>query len=85
MLEHKADIEAKDKKEGMTALVLAAEKGHADAVRVLLEHKADIKAKDGWGRTAMQYASALHRSEVVKVLKAAVEVLKAAAAQKERA
>lgn len=49
LLEHGADIEAKDGY-GWTPLLLAAQKGHEAVVRLLLEKGANIEAKgrDGW-------------------------------------
>jgi ankyrin repeat protein len=41
LLEHKADVNAKDR-DGETALHGAASRGHEALVKLLLEHKADV-------------------------------------------
>ncbi len=41
LLQHKADIHARDRREGKTALLNASSKGHAETVRILLENGAD--------------------------------------------
>ena len=44
LLDHKADVNAKEKLRGTTALMWAAEQTHPAAVKLLLEHGADVKA-----------------------------------------
>ena len=44
--------------DGQTALILAAENGHADCVRVLLDAGADKKAKcNGWVRSSLVFVA----------------------------
>ena len=42
LLDHKADVNAKEKLRGTTALMWAAEQGHPAAVKLLIEHGADV-------------------------------------------
>ncbi|KAA0162206.1 hypothetical protein FNF28_04810 [Cafeteria roenbergensis] len=49
LLEHGADLEAKDQS-GQTALIMSAANGKADVMALLLEHGADLEAKDQDGR-----------------------------------
>jgi ankyrin repeat protein len=52
LLEHKADVDAKDKNE-WTALHRAVENGHDAAARRLLKHKANVNVKDNYGQRCM--------------------------------
>ena len=45
LLDHGAEVNAKDTLRGTTALMWAADEGHAAAIQLLLEHGADIKAR----------------------------------------
>jgi ankyrin repeat protein len=68
LLEHKADVDAKDK-DGVTALHWAAKKGHEVVVRLLLEHKADVNTKEtSYGWTALHRAVENGHEAVVKLL-----------------
>ena len=51
-----------------TALMLASQAGHVDAVRLLLEEEADPNAKDRFDATPLLMASLMGRIEVVKLL-----------------
>ena len=54
---------------GATPLMLAAASGHVAAVKQLLAHKADVNAKENANdQTALMFAAAYDRPEVVKVL-----------------
>lgn len=56
LLQHGADIEARDI-EGATALMRAAADRCGDSVAALLASGADINAQDPWGRTALHWAA----------------------------
>jgi ankyrin repeat protein len=45
LLDHGADVNAKETLRGTTALMWAADEGHAPAIQLLLQHGADIKAR----------------------------------------
>jgi len=53
---------------GATALMLASQTGHVDAVRLLLEEGADPHAMDRFDATSLLMASFMGRIEVVKLL-----------------
>lgn len=55
---------------GMTALMIAAEMGNIDIVRVLREgsHHANAYIADCWGMTALMYAAHRGRTEIVRLL-----------------
>ena len=53
---------------GETALHIAAKKGEAEIVRILLEAGADLEAKNGDGETALQLAFTRDCSAVLRVL-----------------
>ena len=56
---------------GVTALHLAAASGSAAAVGLLLDHGAEIDAREpAWGQTALIFAAARDRGEVIRVLMA---------------
>ena len=40
----------------MTPLMVAAEKGHIDAVTFIIEHGADVSLQDSFCKTALRYA-----------------------------
>jgi len=65
-----ANIEARDRA-GHTALLRAAEKGHADAVRLLLELDADAAATDAESRAPLSLAARAGHAEAVRALIAA--------------
>src|ERR1041384_3884061 len=44
LIDHKADVNGKDKLRGTTPLMWAAEQGHASAMKFLIEHGADVSA-----------------------------------------
>ena len=68
LLQQGAAVDQTDKN-GATALMLAARKGHADIVRVLCEAGADVGRSDAAGRNLWDYALAFDaRPEVVRCL-----------------
>lgn len=64
------DINMQDE-DGETPLIRAAEKGRAEAVRVLLEAGADVNARDREGNTALMEAADEGHSAIVSLLIAA--------------
>lgn len=75
LIENKADVNYPDA-EGTTPLILAAEQGSVDIVRLLLAAGADPKAKDKKGETAMSrlrasYVMESQGPQIVKLLEQA--------------
>ena len=71
LIEHKADMEARDLLKGEAPLSWAAEMGHVEVVKALLVKGADPGAKDKAGQTALDHAKKNEHSKVVEVLKKA--------------
>jgi ankyrin repeat protein len=67
LLENCADINARTKYHS-TPLHLAARRGWAEVVHVLLQHGANVVLEDSGGRTALQVASNEGHNEIVKLL-----------------
>jgi ankyrin repeat protein len=64
-----ADVNAREKGRGMTALMMASYYGHADIVKALIDSKATVNAKEkerGWG--ALMFAVQNGHGDVVKLL-----------------
>jgi ankyrin repeat protein len=57
LLEHNADVDAKDGYCGLTAPYRAARNGHEAVAQRLLEHKANVDAKGRGGKTALYWAA----------------------------
>jgi ankyrin repeat protein len=55
-------------KQGETALILAARRGHDDYIEKLIDHGADINACDQDGCTALHYAAAYGHVDTISVL-----------------
>jgi len=69
LLDHKADIEAKESVSlDATPLVLASENGHADLVRVLLTHGANPNASDSYHQSALIWAIVNGHDDVCRLL-----------------
>ena len=67
LLEHKAEVDAKDRN-GLTALHWAARNGHEAVARLLLEHKAEVNAKDQYVGTALHSAAMNGHAAVARLL-----------------
>lgn len=67
LLDHEADIEAKDAR-GNTPLHLAAKNGHPNVAELLLNHGAEIEAEDDGGNTALHLALNGANPELVRIL-----------------
>jgi ankyrin repeat protein len=63
-----ADVNAKDSRGGMTALMFAVYSGDHQTIRVLLDAGADVNAKDSGGMTALTFAIYLGKPKTVQVL-----------------
>jgi ankyrin repeat protein len=63
-----ADLEAKEKKEGWTPLMVAAEAGNTKAVRTLIDMKVNIMTVEAVGFTALQLAASSGHGEVVQLM-----------------
>lgn len=67
----RADVNARERHYGDTALMWAAAAGHVDVVRLLIEGGADVRAVDNEGVTALHLARANGHAEVAAALIAA--------------
>jgi len=68
MLKAGENVDAQDPKFNSTALILAAQQGHVDIVRLLLDNHADINAMTKHGQTALSQAAYNGHMDVVKLL-----------------
>ena len=62
-----ADVNRKNNSGG-TALMIAAERGHIETVKLLINNKADINLTNNWGNTALMIAAERGHIETVKLL-----------------
>lgn len=67
LLQKGANVNCRDDA-GRTALSHACEKGHLDAVKILVRHNADPEIVDSWGNSALMYAAVAGHSPVVEFL-----------------
>ncbi len=67
LLAFKAEVNARDDV-GYTPLMIAADYGNGDSLRLLLEHLADVNAQATNGRTALMLAAAAGHAEMVRTL-----------------
>lgn len=74
------DVNARNMR-GMTALMAAAEHGHASIVQVLLAKGADILVRNKSGATALMLATLLDRTEIMQLIEKASAENKAVAAK----
>lgn len=63
-----ACVEGRGQSYAMTALMWATAGGHPDTVRALLKHGADCEVRDRRGRTALDIAIEMGRSDLTSVL-----------------
>jgi ankyrin repeat protein len=68
LIAHGADVNVPMPRSGITPLMMAASRGRADTVRLLLSNKANVQAKDIRGRTALDWARAVRKASVIKLL-----------------
>jgi len=68
LLDHGADINAKDHTSGRAALHEAAEHGNLSCVEILLQHGAEVNARDVYEWTSLHRAATQGGSHVVNVL-----------------
>mmetsp|Transcript_41904 Transcript_41904/g.69249 ORF Transcript_41904/g.69249 Transcript_41904/m.69249 type:complete len:203 (+) Transcript_41904:58-666(+) len=72
LIELKADVNMKTGREGQEfPLGIAAEEHHLPVAKLLLAANAQVNAVDGWGHTALQYATMELDPKMVKLLKEA--------------
>jgi ankyrin repeat protein len=69
LLKYGAGVNIQRKKDGWTALMLAAKSEQIPIVKILLEHKADLKIKSLTGETAFDIASKGGAKELTELLK----------------
>jgi ankyrin repeat protein len=66
-----ADVDARERWYGRTALMIAAAEGHLDAVRLLVEAGSDLRLTDEEGSTALSLARSYGHLDVAALLAAA--------------
>jgi len=66
LIDNGCDVNAKNN-DGLTALMVAAENGHAKCVELLID-KSDVNAKNNYGETALIFANEHKHAECVKLL-----------------
>ena len=71
LLRHFAKLDLQDSEADATALMLAAWKGHAECVRVLLDAGADVMVRHAEGLTAFELAELNGQSSVIALLRPA--------------
>jgi len=69
LLANGANIEARVKSNGTTALMLAAESGEAQTVKLLLHKGASMEARDNDGKTALDFAARSGHTDIVQILR----------------
>ena len=68
LCENGADVNYKDPKQGVTALLLAVSLGDLDMAKILVEAKAKVNVADSKGNTPLMIASANDDTEMVTLL-----------------
>jgi uncharacterized protein len=70
LLDAKAPVDIESKR-GVTPLMLAAERGHREIVRLLLARGADSNKQDYTGRNALGWAQDGNQNATIQILKKA--------------
>ena len=70
LIQSGADVNAAGE-DRVTPLMLAAARGHAETVKVLLAASPDLEARSAAGKTAIELAAAANRADVVSLLRLA--------------
>jgi len=73
LLKNGADVNVRSKKEGISALMLAAIWNNVDLVNMFLDQGADAKLRDVFGRTAEDLARKKGNSAVVDILSSSIK------------
>lgn len=68
LLEAGADVNVPAGNDGMTLLMLAAQRGDSSLVRLLLDAKADVDERDGFGNSALLQAVGSGKADAVELL-----------------
>lgn len=68
LLEKGVDINARNSRQGQTALHIAARRNHAQQVRLLVEYGACTELESGQGETAIEQATILGHVDIVRIL-----------------
>jgi len=71
MLAHRAHVDAKEGRDGQTALMWASAEQHPDIARTLIEHGSDVQAHTTGAFTALMFAAQRQNLDTVKALVAA--------------
>jgi ankyrin repeat protein len=68
LAEYGVNLEAREKRQGLRAIHMAAQRGHVNVISTLLEFGADKDASDSARHTALGYAASLGHTAVIEVL-----------------
>jgi ankyrin repeat protein len=69
LLDHGAEINARDQESGATPLAYAASLGRAEVVELLLDRGADAALKNIRGQTALELAEENNQKEITELLR----------------
>ncbi len=68
LLEHGADIDAKDPGRGQTALMWALDWGYDEIAKILISKGANFNIEDNQGRTALKLAKQRNKTAIIELL-----------------
>src|SRR6266511_601613 len=68
LLDHHADVNAKETTRGQTALMWAAGEGHVETIKALVARGADLKTRENGGWTAFLFAAREGQIDAVRAL-----------------